>query len=242
MFKSISVTAVLVTMSLAPSYANAASLQELNAQSGTFQVPALPYAFNALEPEIDAETMKLHHDKHHKAYVDKLNDALPGNKQDLRTILSQVSRHPPAVRDNAGGHWNHSFFWTILTPDIKNRVVSERLKKEIGKKFGSMENLKKEMITKGTNHFASGWVWLIRNPKKQLEVVATANQDNPLMNTVKERGIPILGIDLWEHAYYLKYKNARAEYLASVWNIVHWSQVDAYDQEATRERASKLAE
>lgn len=209
-----------------------ASLADLNQLKAPFQLPALPYAEDALAAVIDAETMRIHHGLHHKTYVDKLNEALPSEKGDLLAILRQISKRPEAVRNNAGGHWNHSFFWTVLSPKADEQKMPEALGREIAATFGSFEKFQAAFEKAGADRFGSGWAWLIRNPAGKLEVTSTPNQDNPLMDVAPKKGTPILGADVWEHAYYLKYQNRRAEYLKSFWKVVNWKQVAEYDAEA----------
>jgi len=190
-----------------------------------FTLPPLPYAPNALEPHIDAQTMQIHHDKHHQAYVDNLNKAIAGTdheKKSLEEIVAIAGRISPAVRNNGGGHWNHSFFWQILGPG--GGQPSGRLADAINQTFTSLDGLKEKVNAAGTTRFGSGWAWLIVNNGK-LEVTSTANQDNPLMDVAEVKGTPILGIDVWEHAYYLKYQNRRPEYLTNIWNVINWNKV-----------------
>ena len=185
-----------------------------------FSLPALPYAFDALEPHIDRLTMEIHHDRHHKAYVDNLNKALPGTTKTLEEILATVSTQPVAVRNNGGGHWNHSFFWNVLGP-AKGTKPSEALAKQIDADFGSFDAFKAEFTKAATSRFGSGWAWLIKKDGK-LVISSTPNQDNPLMDVAEVKGQPILALDVWEHAYYLKYMNKRADYIAAFWNLVNW--------------------
>lgn len=197
---------------------------ELQAQH---TLPALPYAFNALEPYIDEATMRIHYEKHHQAYINNLNKAIEGTdaaKLTIEQILENISSYSDAVRNNAGGHYNHSLFWSILTPK-KNTQPSAHLQKAIDAQFGNLEELKKKITEQGMARFGSGWVWLIVNKDKKLEVISTPNQDNPLMDIAAVKGFPILGIDVWEHAYYLKYQNKRNDYLAQIWNIINWEEV-----------------
>ena len=185
-----------------------------------FSLPALPFAFDALEPHIDRLTMEIHHDRHHKAYVDNLNKALPGTTKTLEEILATVSTQPVAVRNNGGGHWNHSFFWNVLGP-AKGTKPSEALSKQIEADFGSFDAFKAEFTKAATSRFGSGWAWLIKKDGK-LAISSTPNQDNPLMDVAEVKGQPILALDVWEHAYYLKYMNKRADYIAAFWNLVNW--------------------
>jgi Fe-Mn family superoxide dismutase len=186
----------------------------------SFSLPALPYAFDALEPHIDRLTMEIHHDRHHKAYVDNLNKALPGTNKSIEEILASVSSQPVAVRNNGGGHWNHSFFWNVLAP-AKGSKPSATLAKQIDTDFGSFDAFKAEFAKAATSRFGSGWAWLIKKDGK-LVISSTPNQDNPLMDLAEVKGQPILALDVWEHAYYLKYMNKRADYIAAFWNLVNW--------------------
>lgn len=194
-----------------------------------FTLPALPYDYAALAPVIGEETMRTHHTKHHQAYVDKLNDevaktaALKGKS--LEDILAHVSDYNDAVRNNAGGHWNHSFFWTLMAPEGKRGEISPELKTALERDFGSVDAFKVAFEKAGTSRFGSGWAWLVLNKQGKLEITSTANQDNPLMNDAKVKGQPILANDVWEHAYYLDYKNKRGDYLSKWWDVVNWGQV-----------------
>ena len=190
-------------------------------------LPALPYAFEALEPHIDAQTMQIHHDKHHQAYVDNLNKALTGSDGESKTLeelMANISAYPAAVRNNGGGHYNHTLFWTILGPSAGSQPSGD-LATAINDTFGSLDGLKEKMNAAGATRFGSGWAWLIVKDGK-LEVTSTPNQDNPLMDVADVKGTPILGIDVWEHAYYLKYQNRRPEYLGAIWNVINWSEVE----------------
>lgn len=189
-----------------------------------FQVPPLPYDYGALAPTVDEQTMKLHHDKHHQAYVDKLNGALGDNGLDgksIEDILASISSLPPIVRNNGGGHWNHSFFWEIMSP--AGGEPSGALKAAIETAFGGIEALQEKFNTAGANQFGSGWAWLVAAPGGALEIASTPNQDNPLMDDAKVKGTPILGNDVWEHAYYLTYNNRRPDYLKAWWQVVNWT-------------------
>jgi Fe-Mn family superoxide dismutase len=192
-----------------------------------FEVAPLPYDYAALEPHIDAATMKLHHDKHHQAYVDNLNKAVDADPnlqgKSLEEILTVAGSAPPVVRNNGGGHWNHSFFWEIMGPG--GGEPSGELADAVASKFGSYEGLQEQFNAAGLSRFGSGWVWLIAVPGQGLEVVSTPNQDNPLMDIAEKKGKPILGNDVWEHAYYLNYQNRRADYLKAWWNVVDWERV-----------------
>jgi superoxide dismutase/ribosomal protein L17 len=197
-----------------------------------FTLPALPYSFSALEPYIDAQTMQIHHDKHHQAYVTNLNKALSGKDSvgTVEELLKTISTYSDAVRNNAGGHYNHSLFWTILTP-TPNTQPSERLTAAIIKQFGSVDSLKMLINDAASKRFGSGWAWLSVGTDKKLFVSSTPNQDNPLMDVVEQKGTPILGIDVWEHAYYLKYQNKRGDYLSAIWKVINWNEINQrYDK------------
>lgn len=192
-----------------------------------FELPALPYASDALEPHIDKETMEIHHGKHHKTYVDNLNKALEGTDGaglSLEEINKNISKYPKAVRNNGGGHYNHSLFWTILSPDGGGEPTGT-LATDIDATFGSFSDLKTKLKEAGTTRFGSGWAWLIVNESGKLEVTSTPNQDNPLFDIAEVKGTPILGIDVWEHAYYLKYQNKRPDYLEEIFNVINWDKV-----------------
>jgi Fe-Mn family superoxide dismutase len=191
-----------------------------------FELPSLPYASDALEPHFDKATMEIHHGKHHNAYVTNLNKALENSdlaSKSIEELMKNISTAPPAVRNNGGGHFNHSLFWTILTPQGQGRPTGE-LGSAIEQKFGSFEKFKEEFSNAGATRFGSGWAWLIVN-NGSLEVTSTPNQDNPLMDVAEKKGTPILGLDVWEHAYYLKYQNRRPDYIAAFWNVVDWDAV-----------------
>lgn len=188
-------------------------------------LPALAYAFDALEPHIDAQTMQIHHDKHHQAYVDNLNKALAGSGAEdmpLDALMASISKYAAGVRNNGGGHWNHSLFWSVLGPN--GGQPSGALAEAINSAFGSLDGLKEKLNAAGATRFGSGWAWLIVKDGK-LEVCSTPNQDNPLMDMAEVKGIPIFGVDVWEHAYYLKYQNKRGDYLNAIWNVVNWNEV-----------------
>ena len=191
-----------------------------------FTLPPLPYAHEALEPHIDAQTMQIHHGKHHQAYVDNLNKAIAGTEHEnksLEELVQHAGSISPAVRNNGGGHWNHSFFWEILGPNAGGQPTGA-LAEAINSTFGSLDALKEKVNAAGATRFGSGWAWLIVKDGK-LEVTSTPNQDNPLMEVADVKGTPILGIDVWEHAYYLKYQNKRPDYLAAIWNAINWNKV-----------------
>ncbi len=191
-----------------------------------FTLPNLPYATDALEPHIDKTTMEIHHGKHHQAYVDNLNKAIAGTEHEnksLEELVASASKISPAVRNNGGGHWNHSFFWQIIGPNAGGQPTGA-LADAINSAFGSFDAFKEKFNTAGATRFGSGWAWLIVKDGK-LEVTSTPNQDNPLMDVAEVKGTPVLGVDVWEHAYYLKYQNRRPEYLAAFWNVVNWPEV-----------------
>ncbi len=191
-----------------------------------FTVPALPYPYEALEPYIDKETMHIHHDKHHQAYVDNLNKAIAGTEHENKSI-EELVKHAgsisPAVRNNGGGHWNHSFFWEILAPH-SGANPQRKLADAINQAFGSLDGLKEKFNAAGLTRFGSGWAWLGSQDGK-LVICSTPNQDNPLMDVAECKCTPLLGCDVWEHAYYLKYQNKRADYLSAFWNVVNWEKV-----------------
>lgn len=190
-----------------------------------FTLDSLPYSYEALEPHIDAETMRIHHDKHHQAYVDNLNKAIAGTEYEnisLEDLVKKAGSISPAVRNNAGGHWNHKFFWDVLK--VNNGGPSGELEAAINEAFGSVDAFKEKFEEAGKTRFGSGWAWLIVKDGK-LEVTSTPNQDNPLMDVADVKGTPILGCDVWEHAYYLKYQNKRPDYLKAFWNVVNWEKV-----------------
>ena len=199
-----------------------------------FTLPPLPYAPEALEPHIDAQTMQIHHGKHHQAYVDNLNKAIAGTEHENKSIEELVAKAgsiSPAVRNNGGGHWNHSFFWELLGPN--GGQPTGELAEAINSTFGSLDGLKEKVNAAGTTRFGSGWAWLIVKDGK-LEVTSTPNQDNPLMDVAEVKGTPILGIDVWEHAYYLKYQNRRPEYLTHIWNVINWNKVAEHYSKAKK--------
>ena len=197
-----------------------------------FELPKLPYAYDALEPHIDKETMEIHHTKHHNTYVTKLNDAVKGTyleSKSIEEIVKNLDAVPEniktAVRNNGGGHLNHSIFWELLSPEKKE--LSGELKEAIESAFGSVDKFKEEFEAAAAGRFGSGWAWLVVNNGK-LEITSTPNQDNP----VSEGKTPVFGVDVWEHAYYLKYQNKRPEYLSAIWNVVNWDKVNELYQAA----------
>ncbi len=192
---------------------------------GTFTLPALPYEYDALEPTIDKMTMEIHHSKHHNAYVSKLNAAVEGTDLDgksLEEILTKVSNHSAAVRNNGGGHFNHSLFWSIMKPG--GAEVPSSLSDSINSAFTSFDEFKNQFSNAAVTRFGSGWAWLVVQDGK-LAIGSTPNQDNPIMDVSDIKGTPILGLDVWEHAYYLKYQNRRPEYIENWWNVVNWEEV-----------------
>ncbi|MFV0522028.1 MAG: superoxide dismutase [Mangrovibacterium sp.] len=192
----------------------------------SFKLPELGYAYHALEPAIDARTMEIHHTKHHAAYLTNLNNAISGTPLDgesIESILSDISKHSVIIRNNAGGFYNHSLFWDILTPGGANTPKDE-LAKKIQKAFGSFDAFKEAFANAAATRFGSGWAWLIKQGDS-LFVSSTANQDNPLMDTETKRGIPILGLDVWEHAYYLNYQNRRPDYIKAFFSLINWDKV-----------------
>ena len=200
-----------------------------------FELPALPYAHNALEPHIDARTMEIHHGKHHQAYVNNLNNAVKGNAADgieLSELVHNISKYSPAIRNNGGGHWNHSFFWGIMGPNAGGQPTGA-LMDAIVASFGSFDAMKEQFNSAATTRFGSGWAWLIVHDHK-LAITSTPNQDNPLMDVAEVKGTPILGLDVWEHAYYLHYQNRRPDYIGAFWNVVNWSAVNAHFEAATK--------
>ena len=194
-----------------------------------FTLPPLPYPHDALEPHIDARTMEIHHGKHHQAYVDNLNKAIsgtPSENKSLEELVKIAGTISPAVRNNGGGHWNHSFFWEILGPKAGGQP-SGNVSSAINSAFSSFDAFKEKFNNAGLTRFGSGWAWLIVKDGK-LEIASTPNQDNPLMDVAEVKGHPILGVDVWEHAYYLKYQNKRADYLNAFWNVVNWKKVEEH--------------
>ena len=199
--------------------------QEINFQ----QIP-LPYAYNALEPFIDAMTMEIHHTKHAAGYTKNLNDACVAEKVDIKTtsitsLLASISKYSTKMRNNAGGHYNHELFWQSMQPAPASMPTGS-LAKAIEKSFGTFADFQKAFSEAAKNRFGSGWAWLIINEKKELAICSTANQDNPLMDIAEVKGYPLLGLDVWEHAYYLKYQNKRADYISNWWNLVNWKFVE----------------
>lgn len=209
-------------------------LASLNTFAQFTQAP-LPYATDALEPSIDKMTMEIHYGRHHKAYVDNLNKAVAGTdmaKMSLFELLKNAGKMAPVVRNNAGGHWNHTFFWNCMGPKAGGPPTGE-LAKAIDATFGSYDKFKEEFAKAATSRFGSGWAWLVVKDKK-LVISSTPNQDNPLMDVADVKGTPILGLDVWEHAYYLKYQNKRADYVTGFWNVVNWVEIGKYYADAMK--------
>jgi superoxide dismutase, Fe-Mn family len=202
----------------------------IDPDGGKFSLPALPYGYDALEPHIDKMTMEIHHGKHHQAYVTNLNKALEtvdgnilGSSQSFENIFDKVEKLPATIRNNAGGHYNHMLFWTLMTPKASMEPKG-KLGDAIKSTFGSFDEFKKQFADAAMKRFGSGWAWLVKTKEGKLVITSTANQDNPLMNlsSVEIKGTPVLTLDVWEHAYYLKNQNRRADYIASFWNVVNW--------------------
>ena len=194
-----------------------------------FELPDLPYSFDALAPHIDAKTMEIHHDKHHGGYVKKLNAAVEGSPHadmSIEDLMKEVGSSTAAgVRNNGGGHYNHSLFWKVLSPDGGGQPSGE-LASAIDSAFGSYDAFKEKFADAAGTRFGSGWAWLIVDDSGSLKITSTPNQDNPLMDVADTKGTPILGLDVWEHAYYLNYQNKRPEYISAFWNVVNWNQVN----------------
>lgn len=193
-----------------------------------FELPKLNYAYDALEPTIDAKTMEIHYTKHHQAYVDNLNKAIEGTDLEGKSLedLQKIGTDKPAVRNNGGGHYNHSLFWELLTPGGSKEPVGN-VKAEI-EKLGGFEKFKEDFSNAAKTRFGSGWAWLVKNSDGSVVVSSTPNQDNPLMPVADVQGTPILGIDVWEHAYYLKYQNRRPDYVAAFFDVINWDKVEEF--------------
>ncbi len=205
-------------------------------KDGKHTLPELDYAYDALEPHFDAKTMEIHHSKHHQAYITNLNNAIEGTAladKNLEEIFANMSQQPMAVRNNGGGHWNHAFFWKVLAPNAGGKP-SGKLLEAIEKKYQSFDNFKDEFKKAGLTRFGSGWAWLVVDASNELQVTSTPNQDNPLMDVADVKGTPILGLDVWEHAYYLQYQNRRPDFIDSFWNVVNWQEVERRYAELVR--------
>jgi len=193
-----------------------------------FELPKLNYAFNVLEPHIDARTMEIHHGKHHQAYVTNLNNAIAGTdaeKLSIEEIVKNISKYPMAVRNNGGGHYNHSLFWEIMSPNAGG-IPTNEIGKAIEAELGGFEKFKTDFSQAGATRFGSGWAWLCVKADGKLCVCSTPNQDSPLMDIAECKGTPILGMDVWEHAYYLHYQNRRPDYMAAFFNVINWNKVN----------------
>jgi Fe-Mn family superoxide dismutase len=193
----------------------------------SFELPSLSYAYTALEPHVDARTMEIHHTKHHQAYVTNLNAAISGTASEgksLEALMAEMSKQPVAVRNNGGGHYNHNLFWEIMSPNAGGQPMGE-LADAINTAFGTFDKFKEDFAKAGMTRFGSGWAWLIKHDGK-LVITSTPNQDNPLMDLADVKGAPLLGLDVWEHAYYLHYQNRRADYITAWWNVVNWNKVN----------------
>lgn len=194
-----------------------------------FELPKLDYAYNALEPNVDAATMEIHHTKHHAAYTNNLNAALEGSadaSKSIEALMADISKRSVAVRNNGGGFYNHSLFWKVIGPNGGGKPSGDLLQ-AIEKNFGSFDAFKEEFSKAAATRFGSGWAWLVKTADGKLVVSSTPNQDNPLMDVADVKGTPILGLDVWEHAYYLKYQNRRPDYIQAFWNVVNWDEVAA---------------
>jgi Fe-Mn family superoxide dismutase len=192
-----------------------------------FELPKLEYAFDALEPHIDAKTMEIHHSKHHGGYVAKLNAAIEGTDAEnmsLEDIMKNMSKFSTAIRNNGGGHFNHTMFWTVMSPKGGGQPTGE-LAEAINSTFGSFDKFKEEFSNAAATRFGSGWAWLVIDQNNKLVVTSTPNQDNPMMDIAEVKGTPVLGIDVWEHAYYLNYQNRRPDYISAFWNVIDWNAV-----------------
>lgn len=215
--------ATLATAGIAVATKGLAALN-VNDEKNEFSLPALSYKYEALEPHIDALTMQIHHGKHHQTYVDKLNEALKPHAHEqkgIEEILKNISKYSVAVRNNGGGHYNHSLYWKLMTPN-GGSIPTGKLADAINASFGDLEKMKQLFKDTAKSRFGSGWAWLIKNPEGKLEICSTPNQDNPLMDIAEKKGKPVLALDVWEHAYYLKHQNKRADYITAWWNVVNW--------------------
>lgn len=192
----------------------------------SFELPKLSYAYDALEPTIDAKTMEIHHSKHHQAYVDNLNNAIAGTELEGKSLeeIQKTGTDKPAVRNNGGGHFNHSLFWELLTPGGSKEPVGN-VKTEI-EKIGGFDKFKEDFSNAAKTRFGSGWAWLVKNSDGSVAVTSTPNQDNPLMPVADKQGTPILGLDVWEHAYYLNYQNRRPDYVTAFFDVINWDKVE----------------
>jgi len=206
---------------------NDQKIQETMKPASKLEFKALPYSYDALEPSIDKQTVEIHYSKHHKAYYDNFMIAVKGTdmeSMDLMDIIKNISKYPMAVRNNGGGYFNHTFYWESMKPD-GGGLPTGKLSEAITKSFSSFDEFKKQFSDAGKTRFGSGWAWLCINPEGTLFICSTPNQDNPLMDLAEKKGIPLLTMDVWEHAYYLKYQNKRADYIDAFWNVVNWEEV-----------------
>ncbi len=224
------ITGLFAFMLTSP-FVNTTIINPNNSKTMTKEVhtlPALPYSYDALEPHIDKMTMEIHHTKHHQAYINNLNAAIAGTEMEnmkLEDIFKNMGKYPVSVRNNGGGHYNHSLFWSIMSPEGGGKP-SGKLMEAIEKKYSSFENFQKEFNLAAATRFGSGWAWLIVDPAGEIQISSTPNQDNPLMDVADVKGTPIMGIDVWEHAYYLKYQNRRPDYIGAFWNVINWKEVE----------------
>lgn len=223
------IAAAMAALSSASQANTVVAKQEPPSAATAFELAPLPYAVDALTPAIDSQTMAIHHGKHHRAYVDALNKAVAADPalkgQTLEQLVAKAGTYTPVIRNNAGGHWNHSFFWESMAAPAKTGTPSPKLLSAINESFGSMDAMKAAFKQAGTGRFGSGWAWLLVTPDGKLAISSTPNQDNPLMDITEVKGQPILGNDVWEHAYYLSYQNRRADYLDAWWQVVNWEKV-----------------
>lgn len=238
-FRSVLLTCAALAAAMAPlSEVPAVQAQTATPALAAFTLAPLPYAPEALEPVVDAETMRIHYGKHHQAYVDNLNKAVAADPSlagvPLEQLVARAGTLSAAIRNNAGGHWNHTFFWQTMAPVGQTRAISPHLAAAIDAQFGGMDKFKTAFKAAGTARFGSGWVWLIVGKDGKLAITSTPNQDNPLMDVAELKGVPILGNDVWEHAYYLKWQNRRADYLDGWWQVVDWGKVSARYAAATQ--------
>ena len=223
------ISLVLLILFILPLNILQAQQKEILESKGQFVLPNLLYGYESLEPVIDRATMEIHYNKHHLGYINNLNKLIENSnfsKKSLKEIFSDISNAPIGIRNNAGGHYNHSLYWKILTKPKDNNIPKGHLLDLINKNFENFDNFKKQFNEAGLGLFGSGWVWLIQDSSGKLIITTTTNQDNPLMDTTTVQGKPILGIDVWEHAYYLKYQNKRADYLNNIWSIINWEEVE----------------
>lgn len=221
-------TYFLLSFALLIAVSFSATAQSMKAEKINHEFPELPYAYDALEKAIDSETMNIHYNKHFRGYYNKFLKAIEGSPLEMMTleeIFANVSKYDAAVRNNAGGFYNHAMFWTIMSPDGGGKPGA-KLEEAIVNSFGSMDNFKKEFEAAAASQFGSGWAWLSKDSQGNLFVSSTPNQDNPLMDVVEKQGHPILGLDVWEHAYYLRYQNKRTSYIGNFWEVVNWPEVE----------------